>query len=165
MDVFTTWLTVGCDGHRQSSPCQTADSHHDSRAWNSSQWPVIAPRIDSGCLLDILTRGSDRTRIDRVTITPVELTLLQPSYPQRFPQISGTFPHGRIGADGVICGHIHHATEKTIDGVAYLNCGDWVESCTALVEHFDGHFEIIRWTSPKDVAETVAVKEAAQAAA
>jgi UDP-2,3-diacylglucosamine pyrophosphatase LpxH len=51
----------------------------------------------------------------------------------------------RRGAEGLICGHIHHANERTIDGIHYLNCGDWVESCTAIVEHFDGRFEIIRW--------------------
>ena len=47
--------------------------------------------------------------------------------------------------DGVIAGHIHHAEIKDIDGVIYMNDGDWVESCTALVEHFDGTFEIIHW--------------------
>jgi UDP-2,3-diacylglucosamine pyrophosphatase LpxH len=51
----------------------------------------------------------------------------------------------RRGFDGVICGHIHHAADKTIDGVAYLNCGDWVESCTALVEHHDGRLHLVRW--------------------
>lgn len=47
--------------------------------------------------------------------------------------------------DGVICGHIHHAEIKVIEGILYMNTGDWVESCTALVEHFDGTFEIINW--------------------
>lgn len=47
--------------------------------------------------------------------------------------------------DGVVCGHIHHAEIKTINGVGYYNCGDWVESCTALVEDFDGNIEIIKW--------------------
>lgn len=47
--------------------------------------------------------------------------------------------------DGVVCGHIHHAEMKDVDGVTYYNDGDWVESCTALVEHHDGTFEIIRW--------------------
>lgn len=47
--------------------------------------------------------------------------------------------------DGVICGHIHWAEDRQIDGVHYLNCGDWVDSCTAVVEHFDGRFEIIHW--------------------
>jgi UDP-2,3-diacylglucosamine pyrophosphatase LpxH len=54
------------------------------------------------------------------------------------------------GFDGVICGHIHHAEIKEINGVAYMNDGDWVESCTALVEHWDGRWEIITWTKEKD---------------
>jgi UDP-2,3-diacylglucosamine pyrophosphatase LpxH len=51
----------------------------------------------------------------------------------------------RRNADGVICGHIHHAEIRDIDGITYCNDGDWVESCTALVEHRDGTLEIIRW--------------------
>ena len=49
------------------------------------------------------------------------------------------------GYDGIVCGHIHHAEIKNIDGFIYANDGDWVESCTALVEHFDGRLEIIRY--------------------
>lgn len=49
------------------------------------------------------------------------------------------------GCDGIICGHIHHANIRDINGLAYMNCGDWVESCTALVEHLDGRWEIVRW--------------------
>lgn len=49
------------------------------------------------------------------------------------------------GADGIICGHIHHPTIKQINNVSYLNTGDWVESCTAIVENFDGEFELIYW--------------------
>ncbi len=48
-------------------------------------------------------------------------------------------------ADGVICGHIHRAEMKLIDGVQYLNCGDWVESCTALIEDFDGKIKLIHF--------------------
>ncbi len=47
--------------------------------------------------------------------------------------------------DGVICGHIHHAVIEDIAGTRYINSGDWVESCTAIVEHFDGRMELIRW--------------------
>jgi UDP-2,3-diacylglucosamine pyrophosphatase LpxH len=54
------------------------------------------------------------------------------------------------GFDGIICGHIHHAEIKDIDGITYMNDGDWVESCTALVEHHDGKWEIITWTKEKD---------------
>ena len=46
----------------------------------------------------------------------------------------------------MICGHIHHAAMHDLFGVAYVNTGDWVESCTAVVEHYDGAFELIRWT-------------------
>jgi UDP-2,3-diacylglucosamine pyrophosphatase LpxH len=48
--------------------------------------------------------------------------------------------------DGVICGHIHHANISTINGVKYMNCGDWVESLTCLVENYDGSFEILDLT-------------------
>jgi len=47
--------------------------------------------------------------------------------------------------DGIICGHIHVATIKDINGVEYMNCGDWVESSTALLEHIDGRFEVIEY--------------------
>jgi len=53
----------------------------------------------------------------------------------------------RRGADGVICGHIHHAEMRMIDGVLYCNDGDWVESLTALVEHPDGRLEILDWST------------------
>ena len=51
----------------------------------------------------------------------------------------------RRDVDGVICGHIHHAALREIDGITYCNDGDWVESCTALVERLDGRMEIVRW--------------------
>jgi UDP-2,3-diacylglucosamine pyrophosphatase LpxH len=52
----------------------------------------------------------------------------------------------RRGADGVVCGHIHKAQIRDVGGTLYCNDGDWVESCTALVEHWDGRLEILRWT-------------------
>jgi UDP-2,3-diacylglucosamine pyrophosphatase LpxH len=58
------------------------------------------------------------------------------------------------GYDGVICGHIHVAKIKTIDEIQYMNCGDWVESGTALVEHMDGRFEIIEYRYNKNVEDT-----------
>jgi UDP-2,3-diacylglucosamine pyrophosphatase LpxH len=56
----------------------------------------------------------------------------------------------RKGYDGVICGHIHNAEIKMIDGIVYMNDGDWVESCTALVEYHDGRWEIITWQEMKN---------------
>jgi len=53
----------------------------------------------------------------------------------------------RRGVDAVVCGHIHHAEMRLLNGILYCNDGDWVESCTALVEHFDGRLEIVAWTA------------------
>ena len=53
----------------------------------------------------------------------------------------------RRGFDGVVCGHIHHAEMRDINGMLYLNVGDWVESCTALVEHEDGRLELVDWAA------------------
>mgnify|MGYP001473027895 CR=1 FL=1 len=64
----------------------------------------------------------------------------------------------RRGADGVVCGHIHHAEMRDIDGILYCNDGDWVESLTALVEHDDGRLEIIDCSAQ---AATATVREQA----
>jgi len=53
----------------------------------------------------------------------------------------------RRGFDGVVCGHIHHAEMREVHGVMYMNDGDWVESCTALVEHDDGRLELLDWAA------------------
>ncbi|MFZ5749292.1 MAG: UDP-2,3-diacylglucosamine diphosphatase [Pseudomonadota bacterium] len=64
---------------------------------------------------------------------------------------------GVRGVDGVIAGHIHTAEIRTIEGVEYYNDGDWVEGCTALVEHYDGRMEILHW------AEEMAARDATTA--
>ena len=45
----------------------------------------------------------------------------------------------------MICGHIHHAVIHENFGIRYINCGDWIESCTAVAEHQSGEFEILEW--------------------
>ena len=57
----------------------------------------------------------------------------------------------RRGVDGMICGHIHRAEISQIDGVLYCNDGDWVESCTTLIEDFNGRLSLLRWTETKEV--------------
>ena len=51
----------------------------------------------------------------------------------------------RHDAQGVVCGHIHHAAMREIDGITYANCGDFVESCSFVAEHHDGRLEVMRW--------------------
>ncbi|MAT84054.1 MAG: UDP-2,3-diacylglucosamine hydrolase [Gammaproteobacteria bacterium] len=65
------------------------------------------------------------------------------------------------GFDGVVCGHIHHAEIREIQGLRYLNCGDWVESCTALVEDEHGRFEILDWSRRAPAATVVPLPAAA----
>ncbi len=57
------------------------------------------------------------------------------------------------GLEGVVCGHIHAATIREHLGVCYVNCGDWVDSCTAIVEHHDGRLELVEWTRDVEAQE------------
>ena len=66
----------------------------------------------------------------------------------------------RLGVQGVVCGHIHHAEMREIEGVLYANDGDWVESLSALVEHGDGRLEIIDWMAYEAAARRAATAEA-----
>jgi len=68
-------------------------------------------------------------------------------YISRFEEIVANEARVR-GVDGVVCGHIHHAEIRKIGDVLYLNDGDWVESCSALVEDARGNLEILRWADP-----------------
>jgi len=61
----------------------------------------------------------------------------------------------RRGVDGVVCGHIHYPQHKELEGILYYNDGDWVDNCTALVEHESGELELLRWL---DTTETVKPK-------
>ena len=75
------------------------------------------------------------------------------SYIGKYEQTLAAEAH-RHAADGVICGHIHHAAIHDDFGIRYINCGDWVESCTAIAEHTDGRFEIITWTHTRPSSVT-----------
>lgn len=79
-----------------------------------------------------------------------------------FEEVVAKAAAGR-GVDGVVCGHIHTAEMRELSGIEYYNDGDWVEGCTALVEHFDGRMEILHW--PEEIARREAEREAAQAPA
>ena len=68
----------------------------------------------------------------------------------------------RRDVQGVICGHVHTAEIKDMRGILYVNDGDWVESCTALVEHYSGELEIVRWV---ELSEGAAEPEPVQAVA
>jgi len=65
-------------------------------------------------------------------------------YIERFEEVATS--HARAeGYDGIVCGHIHRANLRQIDGTVYCNTGDWVESCSALIETLDGELQLLRW--------------------
>ncbi|MFW5927010.1 MAG: UDP-2,3-diacylglucosamine diphosphatase, partial [Wenzhouxiangella sp.] len=57
--------------------------------------------------------------------------------------------------DGLICGHIHRPEISETDGVIYLNCGDWVESCTALIENHDGSIDLVRASDVREIIKSL----------
>ncbi|WP_187335309.1 UDP-2,3-diacylglucosamine diphosphatase [Novosphingopyxis iocasae] len=85
----------------------------------------------------------------------------------RFEELVARAAQNR-GVDGVVAGHIHTAEYRRIDGIDYYNDGDWVEGCTALVEHFDGRMEILHWADEvaqrahEDALEAEPMLEAAE---
>ncbi len=76
------------------------------------------------------------------------------SYISNFEHLLSTEAKTR-GFDGVICGHIHHAALRELNGVVYANDGDWVESCSALVEHPDGRLEVLDWCALRGLTRGV----------
>jgi UDP-2,3-diacylglucosamine pyrophosphatase LpxH len=69
-------------------------------------------------------------------------------YIQQFEQLAAAHARSQ-GYEGVICGHIHHANLRDIDGTVYANTGDWVESCSALTESESGELTLVRWPEPR----------------
>jgi UDP-2,3-diacylglucosamine pyrophosphatase LpxH len=84
-------------------------------------------------------------------------------YIERLEQVA--INHARAeGFDGIVCGHIHRANLRQSEGTVYCNTGDWVESCTALIETLDGELQLLRWPNvlyPARRATTRLVADAA----
>src|SRR2546421_439297 len=84
-------------------------------------------------------------------------------YIARFEDVAAT--HARAqGYDGVVCGHIHRANLRLIDGTLYCNTGDWVESCSALIKHPNGELQLLRWPHDAEPARRLAGELVADAA-
>jgi UDP-2,3-diacylglucosamine pyrophosphatase LpxH len=80
------------------------------------------------------------------------------AYVCKFQEAVAREAHAK-GFDGVVCGHIHHAAIGRIGEIVYLNDGDWVESCTALVEDAWGRMEILRWAPFGESRNTIPAGE------
>jgi UDP-2,3-diacylglucosamine pyrophosphatase LpxH len=84
-------------------------------------------------------------------------------YIEQFEQLAARHA-ARFGYDGVVCGHIHRANLRHIDGTLYCNTGDWVESCTALIEDTRGQLALLRWPGVRAVPLSPAAEPVADAA-
>jgi len=71
-------------------------------------------------------------------------------YIEQFEQLAAGHA-ARFGYDGVVCGHIHRANLRHIEGTLYCNTGDWVESCSALIEDARGQLQLLRWPGARAV--------------
>jgi UDP-2,3-diacylglucosamine pyrophosphatase LpxH len=84
-------------------------------------------------------------------------------YIERFEEVATS--HARAqGYDGIVCGHIHRANLRQIDGTVYCNTGDWVESCSALIETLDGELQLLRWPNGLSPARRTTTQLVADAA-
>jgi UDP-2,3-diacylglucosamine pyrophosphatase LpxH len=77
---------------------------------------------------------------------------------ERFEEVAA-FHASQRGYDGIVCGHIHQACKREINGILYLNDGDWIDSCTALVESGDGEISLIEWSEIESVMSTSEVND------
>ena len=84
-------------------------------------------------------------------------------YIEQFEQLAAAHAE-RCGYDGVVCGHIHRANLRRIGATLYCNTGDWVESCSALIENARGQLELLRWPGPRPAAQRAASEPLADAA-
>jgi len=102
-------------------------------------------------------RGKEPYSLSKVIKARVKSAV---SYISRFEESVVKYARKR-DCDGFICGHIHTAADRMIDGMRYLNSGDWVESCTAIVEREDGRMEVLDFDSfAKLVGESVKMSDA-----
>ena len=84
-------------------------------------------------------------------------------YIEQFEQLAALHAT-RFGYDGVVCGHIHRANLRDIGGTLYCNTGDWVESCSALIENPQGRMELLRWPGQRAIPLRCAAEPVADAA-
>ena len=146
IEIAIDAIHVGADGRRyRVSHGDEYDSVHAAPAW------LLAV---GDCLQGVVCSASRRCNaiLRRIGLHYVPLSILVKQRIRRARHFIEAF-QARVadgararGLDGHICGHIHFGHIEDYDGVRYINDGDWVEHCTALVEHHDGALELLHWT-------------------
>ena len=111
------------------------------RRWLSACGDGLARLLENGCLAVERVLRARRPRLGATLRESVKRLL---GYTGRFERSAVTAARARA-VDGIVCGHVHSAASRMVDGVYYGNGGDWVGSATALVEHDDGRMELVCW--------------------
>ena len=126
------------------------DAHADGEAWH-----VRLGELAYELLLGINTAYNGVARLFGADYRSLSLYLKQ--VVKEAVKAIANFEAGAVetcgarGLDGIVCGHIHKAEMRRVEGYLYCNTGDWVESCTALVEHLDGRLELLQWRGGRAV--------------
>jgi UDP-2,3-diacylglucosamine pyrophosphatase LpxH len=146
IDIVLDAVHMAADGRRyRVSHGDEFDGEHSAPAWLVRLGDVMQRFI---CATN--RYGNALRRMLGLSYQPISIQVKERiSTARRFIEDFETRVASRAraqGFDGHICGHIHYGRIRDEDGVVYINDGDWVEHCTALVEHNDGAMEVLHWT-------------------
>lgn len=150
IDILRNAVHIGVDGRRyRVSHGDEFDGEHGTPAWLARVGDLM-----QGFVCGMNRIVNNVSRAFGLRYRPVSIAIKQRiAAARRFIRAFET----RVGADakshgfdGHICGHIHFGRIENQDGVLYINDGDWVEHCTALVEHADGQLELLHWTECRE---------------
>ena len=125
--------------------------------WSSTDVSV-RPRVETALLARLATKAR-RTPRGLLGLEPWSFSRAVKASVKRATVYIGNFERvlaeraRSVGAQGVICGHIHQPVIRDLEGLTYMNCGDWIEHCTAIVERWEGGFELVTWTDTEAAAE------------
>lgn len=114
---------------------------------NSRKWlSVLGDQAYRNCLLlsDALSRARGALGYEHWSLSSYLKQRVKRALHERYAFDASVRAAARAAqADGLICGHTHIPESRDLDGIQYFNDGDWVENCTALVEHHDGRLELL----------------------
>jgi UDP-2,3-diacylglucosamine pyrophosphatase LpxH len=156
IDIALNAMHIGADGRRyRVSHGDEFDGDHDT-----PRWLVRLGDVLQGFVCGANRVGNRLRRAFGLPYRPFSLQIKMAigaarKFIRDFETRVGTNAREH-GYDGHICGHIHYGRIEDQDGVLYLNDGDWVEHCTALVEHHDGRMELLHWTEARETLATSA---------
>lgn len=149
-----TLIHEGADGRRHlvlhGDQCDSRLMRWHFMTRLGSRADAAVRRLDASLKRRFGTRGNGRSPLEAVLAATNALMNLGDRFERKLTGLAAA-----AGAQGVVCGHSHKPALKQVNGIAYANCGDWIDSFTALVEHHDGRFALVN-AAPETAARPVA---------